>query len=270
MFRDPYSERQGLQRFFLDNFVLISLALILAGMAGYGLALFFRAPGLNRAAPPAGMGSQAAVGEESQGQKGNPGQGAQLERDEAEGDWRLTLVNAENPMPEGREIVLASLRSGQQVDERILGPLNQMLAAAANRGLSVVVASAYRTVDRQRELYDEKVRQLVAQGFSREQAEGAAVMEVAYPGNSEHHLGLAVDLVSSRYQLMNESQSDTEENKWLRENCHEYGFVLRYPPYKTLVTGVVYEPWHFRYVGIEAAKAMTERNLALEEYLEAM
>lgn len=110
----------------------------------------------------------------------------------------------------------------------------------------------------------------MARGLNRNQAEIEAARNVAYPGTSEHHLGLAVDIVSLQYQQLDEAQARTPEIIWLTEHCSEYGFILRYPKDKTQITGIVYEPWHFRYVGVETAKVIMEQGLCLEEYLELM
>ena len=93
-------------------------------------------------------------------------------------------------------------------------------------------------------------------------------MSVALPGTSEHGLGLALDLISNQYSELDEKQAETKEAKWLEENCYKYGFILRYPPEKTAETGIIYEPWHYRYVGQEAAKEIMESGVTLEEYLE--
>ena len=90
---------------------------------------------------------------------------------------------------------------------------------------------------------------------------------VAYPGTSEHQLGLALDLVDARHVKLDSSQENTKAYKWLYEHCAEYGFIVRYPNGKTDITGIIYEPWHFRYVGVEAATYMVEHNLCLEEFV---
>ena len=91
---------------------------------------------------------------------------------------------------------------------------------------------------------------------------------MARPGTSEHQAGLAVDIVDKSYQLLDERQEDTAVQKWLMEHCAEYGYILRYPTEKSALTGVGYEPWHYRYVGEEAAREIMSRGLCLEEYLE--
>jgi D-alanyl-D-alanine carboxypeptidase len=93
-------------------------------------------------------------------------------------------------------------------------------------------------------------------------------LNVALPGKSEHALGLALDLISNQYSELDEKQQTTAEAKWLAENCYKYGFILRYPPEKTNITGIVYEPWHYRYVGEEHAAKITERGITLEEYIQ--
>jgi len=182
-------------------------------------------------------------------------------------DWMLILVNADNPLPDGYSPKLKSLVNGLQFDERAIDRLNEMLAAARNAGLSPVVCSAYRTIEKQRALYNDKVSQLTARGLNQKQAEDEASRYVAYPGVSEHNLGLAVDIVAEDYQLLDEQQANTPEAKWLLNHCAEYGFILRYQLEKEAITGVTYEPWHFRYVGVTAAREIMENGLCLEEYL---
>ena len=88
------------------------------------------------------------------------------------------------------------------------------------------------------------------------------------PGTSEHQAGLAVDIVSVDYQILDEGQEDTPLQQWLMEHCWEYGFILRYPPDKGEKTGIIYEPWHYRYVGREYAQAIRQSGLCLEEFLQ--
>ena len=189
---------------------------------------------------------------------------SELNEDES---WMLTLVNRENPLVDNYLPKLKSLANGLQFDERAIHHLNAMLSASKEQGLAIVVSSAYRTVEYQRLLFYNHVSRLTASGLNREQAEKEVLRSVAYPGTSEHNLGLAVDLVSSEYQLLDEKQADTPEFKWLIENCAEYGFILRYPEEKEDILGIKYEPWHFRYVGVKAAREIMEKGLTLEEYL---
>ena len=131
------------------------------------------------------------------------------------------------------------------------------------------MTSSYRDLDKQTDLYNKKVESYVMQGYSYESARKQAGQVVAVPGTSEHHLGLALDIVSSEYRKLDEKQEETKGFKWLTEHSWEYGFILRYPNGETDITGIIYEPWHFRYVGLEAAKEITEAGITLEEYVGA-
>ena len=176
-------------------------------------------------------------------------------------------MNSENPLPDNHSPDLKSLPNGLLFDERAIDWLDEMLSAMRTQGLSPVVCSAYRTIEFQRTLFDNKVSSLMASGFSKAQAETEARKSVAYPGTSEHNLGLAADIVSIDYQLLDDKQAETPEVRWLLDNCAEYGFILRYPRGKEALTGISYEPWHFRYVGITAAREIMASGLCLEEYL---
>ena len=187
---------------------------------------------------------------------------------EEQEDWMLLLVNKDNPMPADYKPELASVEDGHQVDMRIKSQLNSMLKDAAADGLSLVICSSYRTNKKQEELYGNKVQRLVYEGFARDVAQIEAGESVAYPGTSEHQIGLAVDIVSKNYQILDEKQENTLEAQWLYKHCCEYGFILRYPKEKTDITKIIYEPWHYRYVGVKAAMYIMEHNICFEEYLE--
>ncbi len=181
----------------------------------------------------------------------------------------LILVNKEHPLPEKYEVKLVKLPDRvHQGAEQAYEPLCEMLRAGRKEGLAFEICSAYRDRKRQSELFEEDVEALMARGFSYEQAYEEVAKETMPPGCSEHSTGLAFDIVALDYQLLDAGQECTEENIWLREHCAEYGFILRYPKDKEDITQISYESWHFRYVGKEAAKEITERNLTLEEYLE--
>ena len=181
--------------------------------------------------------------------------------------WELILVNSENTLPENYAVELAQLENEQAVDARIVGDLEKMLADARAEGLSPVVCSSYRTEELQQTLYSNKVSRLLEEGYSQEEAQTEAARWVARPGTSEHQLGLAVDIVAQSYPVLDAGQEDTPEQQWLLENAYRYGFVLRYPEGKSHITGIGYEPWHYRYVGREAAEQMYWNDLCLEEYL---
>lgn len=182
-------------------------------------------------------------------------------------DWQLLLVNAWHKLPEDYHVELKTLANGLQVDARIYDDLNAMLTDCREAGLEPIVCSAYRTEDTQTRLYRNKVSRLLSAGWSRDTVEQEAARWVAPPGTSEHQTGLALDIVSADYQLLDEQQAQTPEQQWLMAHCWEYGFVLRYPTDKCAATGIGYEPWHYRYVGKEAAREMQQKGLCLEEYL---
>ena len=145
-----------------------------------------------------------------------------------------------------------------------------MLDACRAAGLEPTICSSYRTQEKQQELYENKIRRLLAEGLSYESAVAEAGTVVAVPGTSEHQTGLALDIVDTSYQHLDEAQENTQVQQWLMEHSWEYGFVLRYPDVKSEVTGIIYEPWHYRYVGVENAKAITESGKCLEEYLDGL
>ena len=194
--------------------------------------------------------------------------------EESEKDkWYLKLVNAKNPMTEADvpEVETETLDSeGYQVDARIMDDLEDMFAAAREAGRSPMICSAFRSWDTQVSLYQNKISRVMSEdGLNEEDAAIKAATVVAKPGTSEHQVGLALDIVSSEYTNLDEGQMETEDQKWLIENSWKYGFILRYPLDKSDITGVIFEPWHYRYVGKKAAKEITEQNLTLEEYLGA-
>lgn len=181
--------------------------------------------------------------------------------------WQLRLVSAAHPLPEDFEVPeLTKLKGGHAIDSRVYPALQQMMDDCRAAGLNPVICSSYRTYDKQEELFRKKVNTLLKQGYSQEEAETEAARWVARPGTSEHETGLAVDIVDKSYQLLDEKQAETPVQQWLMAHCAEYGFILRYPVEKSDLTGIGYEPWHYRYVGVEAAKAITEQGLCLEEY----
>ena len=182
-------------------------------------------------------------------------------------DWQLLLVNPWNEMPEDYEVTLKALPDGQKVDERAYDDLNAMLEACRDAGLRPKICSSYRTQAKQTYLYNNKITRLRNAGYSKAAALEEAGRWVARPGTSEHQLGLALDIVSSSYQALTKKQEKTAEQKWLMEHCWEYGFILRYPSDKSEITGIGYEPWHYRYVGREVALAVRESGLCFEEYL---
>ena len=184
--------------------------------------------------------------------------------------WNLKLVNFEHALDETFEPAkLAEVDNGYAADSRIADATKKMIADARSKdNVRIIALSAYRDYDYQMELFENKVQRLQQEkGYSVDKAREEAKTVVAYPGTSEHQLGLALDLVDARHVKLDESQENTAAYKWLYEHCAEYGFIVRYPNEKTDITGIIYEPWHFRYVGVEAATYIMEHNITLEEYL---
>lgn len=149
-------------------------------------------------------------------------------------DWRLMLVNPWNAIPQGYQPELVTVENGYQVDQRCANDLSAMLADCRAAGYRPAICSAYRTQEKQAALYDTLVRKRMAQGLSQ-----------------------------------TEAQASTPAQQWLMEHCWEYGFILRYPAEKQDITGIIYEPWHYRYVGRDHAQAIRQSGQCLEEFLQA-
>ena len=181
--------------------------------------------------------------------------------------WCLILTNAEYPVPEDYAVTLKDVPgTDQKIDERIYEPLMNMLEAMKAEGLSPVVCSGYRTLDKQEKLFNRKVSAYVKKGRSKEESYTLARQTLSIPGSGEHCLGLAVDFYTRSYHQLERAFEKTPEGKWLREHAQDYGFTLRYDEGKEEITGIGYEPWHFRYVGIDVARYLKEHNLSLEEF----
>lgn len=178
------------------------------------------------------------------------------------GDWKLILVNREYSVPKDYEVELTELSNGKKVDSRIYPALQQMFDDARANGLALFVREAYRTREEQQQILDDKIEKYVENGYSTQKATQLAEEYVALPSTSEHELGLSVDINADTTQCSSDAVYD-----WLDANAYHYGFIKRYPADKTKITGINNEPWHYRYVGTEAAKTMKEENLCLEEYL---
>ncbi len=181
-------------------------------------------------------------------------------------DWRLVLINKQHPIPEGYDFKLGSFASGMRCDERVIEDLLLMMQAAKKDGFNLVVRSPYRTSDHQEDNFNNKIRKYMRQGLSYMEAYKVSSRVITVPGCSEHEVGLALDITSETYLQLEQGFADTKEGKWLAEHSHEYGFILRYPEGKEYITSIEYEPWHFRYVGREAASVMKEEGICLEEF----
>jgi D-alanyl-D-alanine carboxypeptidase len=181
----------------------------------------------------------------------------------------LVLVNKEHELDEDYDSKLRSICKGRlEASDRLYEDLCAMLHAAGTEGYDYWIASAYRSRERQQALVDEDVSALMQKGFSYEDALEETLRETMPAGYSEHETGLALDLLCSGNTAMDVSQADEPGNQWLMQHCQEYGFILRYPEDKVSVTEIDYEPWHFRYVGKEAAQYIMEHGLTLEEFVE--
>lgn len=179
----------------------------------------------------------------------------------------MTLIDATHPLPENYEPELTRLHDWDlSVASCAYDCLCDMLRAGREAGLSFQICSAYRTHEEQEKLFNDDVAVRMTAGMSEEEALAETSLYTMLPGCSEHESGLALDIVSLGYQLLDDAQEETPETKWLYSHCAEYGFILRYPKEKADITGIAYEPWHYRYVGKEAAKYLTEHQLTLEEY----
>jgi len=176
--------------------------------------------------------------------------------------WNLILVNSCNYIPDNYSVKLKTIRNGYQVDERIYLNLQEMFDAARKSGVYPLIGEAYRTAAQQQKLLNDKINAYIAEGYSKSDAETLAKTWVAVPGTSEHQLGLALDINAENGKCTNE-----EVYQWLAKNSYKYGFILRYPSNKVEITGTSYEPWHYRYVGQEAAKEIHVQGICLEEYL---
>ena len=184
-----------------------------------------------------------------------------------EAPWNLLLVNDWNPLPAGydSDVSFTTVSGGKQVDSRIIDAVNQMLNDASAYDLAVV--SAYRPQSEQETLYWRKVKQYTDKGYSDFDAQKVGGTVVKRPGFSEHNCGLAMDVGGSGDYTLEQSFANTAAYSWLIDHCADYGFILRFPQGKEDITGVIYEPWHYRYVGVEAAKYIMDNDLCLEEYL---
>lgn len=177
-------------------------------------------------------------------------------------EWYLTLVNRRNPIQSSENIDVVELSNGERVDSRIYPHLQRMFDDMRAEGIYPVVASGYRTQAEQQEIYDNKVAEYVRAGYSELEAKELTEKWVAMPGTSEHQLGLCVDINADGVHSYGNEVYD-----WLLKNAYKYGFIKRYPDDKTDITGISNEPWHYRYVGTDAAEEIHRRGICLEEYL---
>lgn len=173
----------------------------------------------------------------------------------------LVVINKDNPIPQNYKMDIVDY-DNVKINSIVKNDLESMIAAATLDGVNLRPVSGYRSVERQITLFNNQVGYCKQQGCKIENAEVMAATVVAKPGTSEHHTGLAID-----FNDVCEDFCTTPEYSWLIKNAAEYGFILRYPKDKTEITNVIYEPWHFRYVGKEYAKKIEKTGLCYEEYI---
>jgi len=204
---------------------------------------------------------------------GTPMQGITPEGQFASNGQLIILVNPWNYIPENYTVELKQIDSLHQVADVAYRDLEEMLVDCAYAGHQPAICSSYRTQEYQEGLFQRKIQRLLeehGEKYSEEELQSIAARSVAIPGTSEHQLGLAVDIVDNRNWNLNESQASMPTQKWLMDNSWRYGWILRYPNEKSEITGIIYEPWHYRYVGREIAAEIYELGLCLEEYLQLL
>ncbi len=193
-------------------------------------------------------------------------------------DWKLILVNPTHPVDSITRDNLVELTvlqksngNGKYFDRRAASYIYEMFEAAEQDGVQLLSRSTFRTLALQQSYYDSSYNSYLNQGLSPDEAKRRTLEYTAYPGTSEHHTGLAIDITTKQWEAqgrgLTDSFAQSDGGKWLNENAHKYGFILRYPKEKEEITKIKYEPWHFRFVGVEAATEIHERGICLEEYL---
>lgn len=257
------------RRRILRNRILFVLAIlaILAGVV-FGisrLTAMYRKTHLPKQSLQAVQAAGLESDETSEGAQGLAG--AQVSS--LQSDWRMVLVNPNVKLPDDYtvETETADAATGKELQTEAAEAYRQMAKAAEADGVSLMLCSGYRSVEYQQGLFDKKVEQCLSEGLSQEDAEIKAATIVAAPGHSEHNTGLAADIVTPDHQMLDTAFEQTPAFAWLSQHAAEYGFILRYPRDKTAITGIIYEPWHYRYVGVDNAAAILQSGGCLEEYL---
>lgn len=183
-------------------------------------------------------------------------------------DFKWDLVYWSNGQAVDNSILNKSDFDIQAIDRLAYQPLKDMFKAAEDAGVPLGFYSGYRSIVRQNRNFVGSVERNMNTGLSLEEAKAKTNKSRAYPGTSEHNVGLAVDILAKGSTDLSNNFEKTPQFKWLIENAENYGFILRYPKDKTDITEIIYEPWHFRYVGVEHAKKMNQLGMCLEEYIE--
>lgn len=268
--------KRALRRYYL---FLAGMALLLV-IAAVGLAVFVKevffgaGTGNPSSAASAGSTAASAAAASSGALPAEPQPNPAAPADPTL--WSLLLTNVSHPLPEGYAPELASVGSNsrngtQYLDARVADAMAQMLAAAREDGIDLVVRSAYRSTEEQTALFNSMKQSYLDAGMSEEEALAETKKWRNVPGTSEHETGLSADIVGEddlNAELV-PALSERGWAVWLKEHAAEYGFILRYPSDKTEITGTAFEPWHYRYVGVEDAKKIMAQGICLEEYLGA-
>ncbi len=190
---------------------------------------------------------------------------------EKDNEWALFLINTDNPLPDDFNLETTYIENDRSLDSKVAPYYLVMQRAAKRDGLDLLLIGGYRTIEHQRYNYNNRVNQLMEQGHSYDEAYRLAGLEYALPGCSEHNGGVAADITGNAWYWNNMSNllgfDQTPEFDWLIENCYKYGFILRYPEGTTDITGIMYEAWHYRFVGVYHATKITELGITLEEYI---
>ena len=184
--------------------------------------------------------------------------------------WAYYLINADNPLPADFTVGLDKVQGNYMLDERCAEYARQMISDAARDGIELTVVSAYRSVQKQQENLESYTQRLINLGHSSTEARKLAEKEIALPYTSEHNAGLALDILTPDWWETHDDVTadfeNTEQFRWLSENAHKYGFIMRYPKEYENVTGIIYEPWHYRFVGVFYAGEIKESGLPLEYF----
>lgn len=179
------------------------------------------------------------------------------------------VVNKQYFLPDDYTIETDYVQGSYELEKTAAKYCKKMIAAAKEDGIDLKVLSAYRTVNYQKKLFERNVKsRMENDGMTYEEAYYDTSINIAPPGGSEHNAGLAVDIITKKDWDTYEAFDQTKEYQWLQEHCWEYGFIMRYLKGKEDITGYIYEPWHYRYVGVKYAKDVMDSGLCLEEYFE--
>ncbi|NLG93164.1 MAG: M15 family metallopeptidase [Clostridiales bacterium] len=243
--------------------IFVELALMAATTAVF-VVVFERMDEMRLAAAAAAKNSSSAVITQEKLDDGDfsSSSGGAIQEFKQPDDWRLVLVNLDHELPQTYKADIVH-KFNVDIDSRITDSYQKMREAALKDNIKLWISSGYRSYEKQRQLFSEEIQAFYKTGISREEAVSKAARSVARPGCSEHITGLAVDLNG-----VSENFGNTKEFTWLQQHAQDYGFVLRYPKDKQHTTKIKFEPWHYRYVGVEHAKKMKALNMCLEEYVD--